>query len=67
MARSSGKVQQKERAMAARITGGFSRRAEAWEYIGADGKETREEGNKEIRERKLKREEIITGATGQGD
>lgn len=40
--------------------------AEAWEYLGTDGKETRE-GNKEIREGKLRREEIIKGALGQGD
>lgn len=41
--------------------------AKAWEYLGTDGKETKEEGNKEIREGKLRREEIIKGALGQGD
>lgn len=41
--------------------------AEAWEHLGTDGKETREEGNKEIREGKLRKEEIIKGAQRQVD
>lgn len=41
--------------------------AEAWEHLGTDGKEMREEGNKEIREGKLRKEEIIKGAQREGD
>lgn len=39
--------------------------AEVWKYLCADGRKTRE-GNTEIREGKLNREEIIIGAIGQG-
>lgn len=51
--------------MAARIKGEFFKMAEAWKYLGADGRETTE-GSTEIREGKLNREEMIIGAIGQG-